>query len=458
MGYKKAGVLIIAMIFLFISLSFASATLEITKETVSSMAIPSLNLPAIFNLQIKNTGDADTFDIYSLVGMNLEPNYSFYIENSSTTNIVLKAYPTNAVQSSPEYLSFEYKIRGVASGLQTDDVAIVIVNLKDAFNFYIDEINPDSQTTKIHLENKAGHSFNDLELSYSSEFFSDSQKFSLEPYENKEITINLDTQKMKELLAGPYIVNAKIKISDYEEGTSTILKFSEREGIKTIESKEGVLMNRWEIEKKNEGNTKVYANIIISKNILSSLFTSFNVHYNKKEIQGFKVTYLFNQEISPGESLEVIAKTNWWILIGIIAGLIIIWYIIDEFIRNKLVLRKSVSLVRTKGGEFALKITIRARARDFIEKIKLLDRLPPMAKVFEKPGLAMQYKLDHANRRIEWNVQALAKGEEREFSYIIYSKVGVFGKYELPQADAIYEYKGNLKEANSNRAFYTNEK
>ena len=83
-----------------------------------------------------------------------------------------------------------------------------------------------------------------------------------------------------------------------------------------------------------------------------------------------------------------------------------------------------------------------------------MDRLPPMVKVFERYGLAMPDKIDEKNRRLEWSIQALGKGEVRELSYIIYSKIGVVGKFELAPAEAFYEYMGKIKEASSNSAFY----
>jgi hypothetical protein len=45
-------------------------------------------------------------------------------------------------------------------------------------------------------------------------------------------------------------------------------------------------------------------------------------------------------------------------------------------------------------------------------------------------------------------------GERRVFSYIIYSKIGVLGKFALPQATAVYERDGKVKETHSNQAFF----
>ena len=54
-------------------------------------------------------------------------------------------------------------------------------------------------------------------------------------------------------------------------------------------------------------------------------------------------------------------------------------------------------------------------------------------------------------------MESLNEREERIFSYIIYSKIGVVGKFELPNARATYEKSGRLKEVESNRSFFINQ-
>ena len=102
----------------------------------------------------------------------------------------------------------------------------------------------------------------------------------------------------------------------------------------------------------------------------------------------------------------------------------------------------------------ALKVSVTIRARRFVEKIALVDRLPPLVKLYEHFGKEAPSKIDEKNRRVEWNFDKLDEGEERVLNYIIYSKVGVVGKFALPQATAIYEKEGKIKEAVSNTAFY----
>ncbi len=455
---KKIGVLI-ALLSLALILSFISAgTLDIKKDVVSSMAIPELNLPAIYSVLITNTNGTDIFRIYSLVGVDLEPSDNITISGGETRAITLKAYPRFPTQISPNYYSFEYKIKGVYTPIQTDKIAMTIVKLKDAFGLEFEDINPDSETAILNFKNLGGHQFDKINLALSSEFFTSSQEFPLAPAETKKIEITLDRAKMKTLFAGPYVVDAKITVAGVGASSNPILTFSEKPGIKTTETKKGRMLIRYDIEKKNEGNVKTDVTIIITRNLFSGLFTSFNIDPDRTETKRFHTDYVFSRELAPGDSLRVSVTTNWWIFLGVLLVIIIILYIIDEYIRNKVVLTKRVSIVRTKGGEFALRVNIVVRARDFVEKIRVLDRLPPMVKVFEKNGLSSSpYKVDERNRRLEWDIQALSAGEERILTYIIYSKIGVVGRYELPSTEAIYEYKGRIKEASSNRAFLLNE-
>ena len=66
----------------------------------------------------------------------------------------------------------------------------------------------------------------------------------------------------------------------------------------------------------------------------------------------------------------------------------------------------------------------------------------------------MPKKVDEKNKRIEWYFDRLQAGETRMISYIIYSKVGVLGKFALPTTTAIYEKEGEIHEAESNQAFF----
>ena len=117
---------------------------------------------------------------------------------------------------------------------------------------------------------------------------------------------------------------------------------------------------------------------------------------------------------------------------------------------------KQVSYVKTRGGEFAVKVRVSVKARKHVERIQIIDRLPGMTKLYEKFGIKPD-KIDTSTRRLFWNIDHLQAGEERVFSYIIYSNVNIVGRFELPSATAIYENEGNIQESQSNMAFFVAE-
>ena len=63
-------------------------------------------------------------------------------------------------------------------------------------------------------------------------------------------------------------------------------------------------------------------------------------------------------------------------------------------------------------------------------------------------------RVDSKNRKIEWNFEKMEAGEVRIVSYIIYSKIGIVGKFALPTATAIFEKDEKIQEVESNRAFF----
>jgi len=119
-----------------------------------------------------------------------------------------------------------------------------------------------------------------------------------------------------------------------------------------------------------------------------------------------------------------------------------------------MVLKKKVTFVRAKGGEFALKVSLFVHAKKYIEKVQIIDRLPALVKIYEKFGGEIPSKVEEDKRRLEWNFEKLEAGEIRVISYIVYSKVGVLGKFALPSATAIFQRDGVIKNEESNRAFF----
>ena len=137
----------------------------------------------------------------------------------------------------------------------------------------------------------------------------------------------------------------------------------------------------------------------------------------------------------------------------IIVAILVIWGF-RRYTETKIEIKKSVSHVKTKGGEFALKVHLSVKAKKNIENVSLIDKIPMIVKVYKKFSTAKPDKIDAANRRIQWNIGNLAAGETRLFDYIVYSKIGVVGKFSLPEALAVFEHHDEIHETESNKVFF----
>ncbi len=453
----KKGIIFVLASFLLLLNLVSAINLDITKNTLSNSVITNLNQPAKFELVITNRAEGSNFQIYSLVGVDISPTGSVYISQDETKKVTIEVLPQDSIKKNLGFYTFEYKIRDAKGEVQSDMLTINILDLKNAFDFYADSFTPVDNKTIIHFNNKADFDFKEITALFSSTFFSEEKTFSLAPHEKKQIEVSIDKEQAKTILAGTYLLNARITLDGKKESLSSIIQFLEQSGIETTETKEGFLINRYEIEKKNKGNIPVDASIIIKKDLFSALFTTFSIAPTDRGTMGVYRVYRWNANIIPDENLKVVVKTNFILPVIIILAIILLYFVTKRYLTSDLILRKKATFVRTRGGEFALKISILAKARRATEKIRVIDKIPSSLTIYNRFGAIAPDRIDEKNRRIEWNLESLNTGEERVLSYIVYSKISVIGKFELQEATAIYESNGKVKETSSNNAFFINE-
>ena len=96
-------------------------------------------------------------------------------------------------------------------------------------------------------------------------------------------------------------------------------------------------------------------------------------------------------------------------------------------------------------------------AKQKVENVSLIDKIPAVVKVHENFETNKPDKIDTKNRRLQWNIGDLNPGEERVFNYIVYSKVGVVGKFSLPEALVVFEKDNEIHEVDSNKVFFLSE-
>ena len=453
---KKKALLLFSIILISLSIITISAiNLEVKSEPISNSFLVELDEPAIFDLTIKNLEEKDTFKLYSLVGINITYN-PIILDNEETKKVRIYVTPQDSLKNKLQSYVFEYKIKDSNNDIQSETLTLNIVDLESSFSIKAEPIGPNTERIILDIKNNIMKNFKNVEFKISSKFFEHEEKISLKANEKKFIEIMIDQEKIKTLNAGNYIINTQIRLKDNIANIESQIKFLETEGIETSETKEGIIIQRSEIIKKNTGNVKKLVKITMEKNLLAYIFTTRNIATTKIETNGFIKKYIWEKVLIPNEEIKIVTKTNWLFPIFILIIILIGTRLIRKSIYDNLELSKKVSFVKTKGGQFALKVTIKARAKKHLEKITIIDKIPPIVKLYNKFGTISPDKIDLENKKLHWNLSSLNKNETRIFTYIIYSKIGIMGRFELPETRAVYEDEGELKETISNRSFYVN--
>ncbi len=451
-GFVLGLVLLSLILIPFVSADFE---LNVEKKYKASVVIGELKNPALIELVITNNGEGDTAEIYTLVGVSMTPKGTFYIPNG-VSKVEARAYLSEEYLDRVGVYSFEYQIKGVNKGIFKDKINIRVVSLKDAFSVETAKFYPDDSTINLTIRNNINAHLEKVDMHFSSAFFELNNKLDFEPLEVNSFSIPVDKTKISKLSAGPYIIDAEVKIEDVSTKYEGTVNYLEKEDVKTDKDSSGFLIRKVTVIKTNSGNVPASATIEVSKNIISRFFTSYSISPLNADRGGLFVNYVWKKELAPGESYSISVTTNYTyilillVLIGLIVSLV--WY----YSATALKLQKSVSFVRTRGGEFALKVKLRIKARKPVSNIQIFDRLPMMVKLYNKFGRSPD-KIDEKTRQLIWNIPYLNKGEERVYSYVVYSKLRAVGRLELPVARASFVRDGQKKVVTSNRAYFASE-
>ncbi|MEK6879488.1 MAG: hypothetical protein AABY22_07775, partial [Nanoarchaeota archaeon] len=450
-------ILFFALILLIFS-SFASAEVQITKNVISDVIIKEIGNPAVFEFKIKNLGSADDFEFYNFFGFTISPVGTFRIDSALTDVREVKFYAPQKNELNGFY-NLEYYIKGEKIEAQKDFINFKIVSLRDVFEIGSENIRSGSNSIKIYIANREPVEIDNVKVKFSSAFFSREEEFSLDKYGRKEFAIELNPEDYKRLVAGNYALKAEIGVGGKKTEQETIIMFVENENIVTNRESSGFFINNLILTKSNEGNVVANVDFLVKKNILTRLFTSFSPEADEVVREGATVYYSWKRELNPAEEFRIVVKTNYFFPLILIIFLILVVATVKIIIRKHVVIRKKVSFVKIKGkgGDFALKVSVIIQAKEFVEKVNVIDRIPSMVKVHEYFPNEKPDHVDEKTGKIVWKFHNLDKGEIRRLSYVVYSKIGVMGKFSLPRAVAIYEKNGDIHESESNRAYFVAE-
>ncbi len=453
----KKEIILGTALFLLLLNSVLAINLNVEKESSGEAMIAGLNEPAIFDLKITNLGTGDDFMFYSFFGSSMHPKGTVHINQGETKDVQIKIYPNEDFKERG-FVNFEYFIRGSSGDELKEWLTVKIIELDtDIFEISSGEVDPTSSTLNVYIHNRVNFNFENLDVKFSSAFFNFEESFSLAPNEKKVFNVKLNKEDFKKLMAGFYTMNAEIEAGNQKAKAEGTIKFVEKDIVTTTKKTYGFIINTMLVQKMNEGNVIANSETVVRKNIISRLFTTFNTEPDYVERQGLAIYYTWTREVNPGETLEIKVKTNWLLPFVIFLLIITIVILAKRYSKTSLVLKKKINFVNAKGGEFALKVSILVHAKDYVQKVNITDRLPSLVKIYEKFGGDRPVRIDEKNRRIDWQFAKLEAGEKRILSYIVYSKIGILGKFALPSASAVFEKEGKIHESQSNVAFFVAE-
>ena len=194
-----------------------------------------------------------------------------------------------------------------------------------------------------------------------------------------------------------------------------------------------------------------HTKIVISNQVINELSCVLYKKYN------FSIDIIKDyiwEIINISEVYTIKAKTNYLFPFFTILFAVLALLAFKRFSETKIEVTKSVSHVKTKNGEFALKIILSLKAKKDVENVTLIDKVPAIVKIYKNFGIVKPDKIDTESRRISWHIGDLNAGEERILTYIVYSKVGVIGKFSLPEALIVFEKNDQIHEVESNKVFF----
>lgn len=321
-------------------------------------------------------------------------------------------------------------------------------------------INPEDiqygdKSAVINVINTQNLELKNTTIRFKSVFFDEEKSLSFKPSETKKITLNVKTDAIKDLAAGHYVVSVELSMGNATAKIEETVNYLEREKIERVRSTKGWLIRTTKMTNTNKGNLEVPDKMEVTKNILTRLFTTSSVEPLSIERKGAIVNYRWEKDLKPGESWTVEIRTNYTLPFILILLIIASAFMVYVYSRTSVVLNKRCSYVKTTGGQFALKVMLHLKARKSVDSVEIFDRIPMAMKIYEKAG--MPHKFDDKLGRLSWKVERMNAGEERVFSYIIYSAIRVVGRLELAPATVHFVKDRKSQYVSSNRTFFMSE-
>jgi len=427
-----------------------SAEVSLNEKAINNILIKEFNSPIIYEITIRNDNSyPDFFMIDTLFDMNITPHEKTTVNANSEKTVTREIYPSqNMIDKRKGTYSFEYYAKGDNTDISTSNLVIKFLSLSDLISI---DFPASVESTGKEINAKIMLTENttlDAKMTISSPLFDVEKSFVLTD-KVIEFTIPLKEEMPK---AGIYEIKALFKIGDNSATVSkdiilkSIISANEDRDVKG-----NFLCKTETITTENTGNSVTDIAIVVKRSSIASLFTFFNIKPTSIKSEKGVVTYEFTSEMNPKERITINATTSYYLPILVIILLIVAGWIFVNVITPQVKVKKKAVKVRTKSGVFATKIVLSAenKGKDVFD-VKIIDRLPAFTELVpEKFGTISPSEI--RKKTLIWHINKIGKGEEIMLSYIVYSKLDILGKLDIPRGYATYKTeKGDIKESKSN--------
>jgi len=458
MGIQTNKLTILFFVSMILLSSLVSAELlQVKSVAINDALVREMNMSAKFNITVTNNNDyMKTFEIDTFLDMEITPHESMSIPAKSSLEIPIEVTPSASLKERYQGVTpLSYYVSGITEGIRDAPVNNVlpmkIVSLRDALDIKIPAtVRLSDGNLTISIENKE-NMFVSGNLKVSADMLSGSTDVTLEPNSKKYIDVPISTVRQK---AGKYLITIDLETPDYtlEQKEEIILEPSAE--LRTDESRTGsIFAYTSKAKKTNIGNIETNATIRISKTTVSDWFTTFSQVPEQTERKGLIFTYSWSKMLNLDESFEISARTDYSLPLTILFVLAVSLIFVAIYMQKQIIVRKRTHRVKTSTGGFALKIQLNVKCViGEAREVTITDFIPAFAQFYEKSAtLPPDRKI---GRALTWYLGNMIKGEEKTFTYVIYSPVKVVGKIDLPVVKGTYRSKKNrLKHMNSNSIF-----
>jgi len=448
---KKFFVILAAALLL---LPLVSADIGLKVNAINPVVLREFSFPAVYNIEVTPTIE-DYYYINTYLPLDFSPTEIGTIMPKSGKGVFLNISASSEFKAN-NYgnTAIEYFVRGDSVPLERSVLVMSILPLKDFVVIDMpSSITVDTKKIFMNISAKTNLTENS-KVRITSDLFSKELPIKL----TKEIQgVEMDVDSV-DRDAKVYKINFEFTIGNESAVVEKELILGPSISLDSSESIAGnILSKEYSITKTNRGNSPTKATIEMSKTIWTSLFTSTEGDPTVTK-DGTVYVYTWEKELNPKESFTAVLRINYYIPFLLLILIIIAFAVYRAITTSQIEVKKSAVRVKTKSGLFASKIIVTVKNKGGpVSNVKVIDRLPAFTELLpERFGILEPTEV--RKRSLIWEFPKMDRAEEIMFSYIVYSKVTIFGKLEVPTALVTFVDKSaNAKETFSNKVFILSE-